>query len=71
MVYQIKELKPCDWNQVAAIYREGIDTGKATFQDTVPSWEEWDNNHLKCCRLIASSGSKILGWAAISPTSSR
>jgi len=71
MVYQIEELKPCDWKQVAEIYQEGIDTGKATFQDAVPSWEEWDNNHIKCCRLAARAGGKILGWAAMSPTSSR
>ncbi|MHC1719328.1 MAG: N-acetyltransferase family protein [Clostridiaceae bacterium] len=71
MEYEIVEFKPCDWNQIAEIYLEGINTGKATFQNTVPTWEEWDNNHVHCCRLAAKSGNQILGWAAISPTSSR
>jgi L-amino acid N-acyltransferase YncA len=60
-----------DWEQVRQIYLEGISTGNATFQKDAPSWEEWNNGHILECRMVARSGEKVLGWAALSPTSSR
>jgi phosphinothricin acetyltransferase len=71
MNYTIEEMKEIDWDQVAAIYMEGIATKLATFQNEVPSWEEWNKGHCKPCRLVAKSGDEVLGWAALSPTSSR
>ncbi|WP_078553026.1 GNAT family N-acetyltransferase [Bacillus alkalicellulosilyticus] len=56
-----------DWDQVCVIYEEGIKTGKATFQQTVPSWEAWDKGHLKPCRLVACQNTTIVGWVALSP----
>lgn len=56
---------------LAAIYAEGIATGKATFETNVPSWEAWDISHLKHCRIAAMQNDKMLGWAALSPVSSR
>ena len=67
----IEEMKPGDWPQVSAIYLAGIRTGIATFQSDVPGWEEWDRSHCACCRLVARSGDTVLGWAALSPVSSR
>ncbi|WP_436488694.1 N-acetyltransferase family protein [Chitinophaga sp. ARDCPP14] len=57
--------------QVLAIYEAGISTGNATFQTAAPSWEEWDQSHLKNCRLVATEDNRILGWAALTPVSSR
>jgi phosphinothricin acetyltransferase len=71
MEYTIEEMKKSDWEQVSEIYRKGIDTGLATFQSEVPSWEDWDKGHIEACRFVARSGSVILGWAALSSTSSR
>jgi phosphinothricin acetyltransferase len=71
MDYNIKEMKSEDWEDVARIYMEGINTGKATFQSEIPSFEEWDKGHMKICRLVAGDGTNIWGWAALSPTSSR
>lgn len=71
MDYKIEEMTKGDWEDVARIYLEGINTGKATFQSEIPSWEAWDNDHIKSCRLVARSRGKVLGWAALSPTSSR
>lgn len=71
MEYIIDEMKDTDWGQVAAIYTEGIDTKIATFQNSAPSWEEWNNGHSKECRIVARRGDTILGWAALSPVSSR
>lgn len=71
MDYSIQEMKPENWEAVAKIYMEGINTGKATFQSECPSFEEWDKGHMKVCRLVAYDGKNVLGWAALSPTSSR
>lgn len=60
-----------DWPHVAAIYLEGIATGNATFEAELPSWEEWDRRHLPFARLVARKASKVLGWAALTPVSTR
>ena len=59
------------WPEVSRIYEEGIATGMATFEKEIPSWEAWDANHLKSCRIIARNNEEVLGWAALSPVSSR
>ena len=68
---QIRAMTPSDWKDVSRIYAEGIATGYATFEKEVPSWEDWDKNHLKECRLVAVEKDRLLGWAALSPVSSR
>ena len=67
----IDEITQLDWQQVAQIYLEGINTGKATFQTQVPTWEDWNNGHVNSCRFVIRFENKILGWGALSPTSSR
>lgn len=62
---------PDDWNDVAGIYFEGIQTGNATFQLDKPTYEEWDFAHLKPCRIVAIENNKIVGWAALTPVSGR
>jgi L-amino acid N-acyltransferase YncA len=61
-----------DWPMVAAIYREGIATGNATFATDPPeSWAAWSAGKINACSIVARDGAAILGWAAVSPTSSR
>ena len=64
-------MKNSDWPSVAQIYQQGMDTGFATFEKVVPSFEVWDAGHLQIGRLVAAKGDSILGWAALSPVSSR
>ncbi|WP_026884731.1 GNAT family N-acetyltransferase [Clostridium akagii] len=71
MDYNIKEMTETDWQGVVKVYSEGINTGKATFQTELPSLEEWDDSHIKTCRLVAHLGNIVIGWCALSPTSSR
>lgn len=66
-----RELKPEDWHSVAEIYRQGIETGNATFQTDVPAWDSWDSAHLKTCRIVAILENGIAGWAALTPVSGR
>ena len=60
-----------DWEAVRKIYLEGIATGNATFEKSAPEWEKWDQGHLATCRLVARSGGEVLGFATLSPVSSR
>jgi phosphinothricin acetyltransferase len=71
MSYRIDQMKADDWPQVRAIYLEGIATGNATFEADAPSWEKWDAAHLRNVRLVARDKENVLGWAALSPVSSR
>ena len=66
----VRDLRPEDWPQVAAVYAEGIDTGNATFETEVPSWEAWDAGHPDL-RLVAELDGEVAGWAALSPVSGR
>jgi L-amino acid N-acyltransferase YncA len=59
------------WVAVRDIFGQGIATGNATFETTVPGWEEWDARHMPSCRLVAARGDMIVGWAALSSVSSR
>jgi L-amino acid N-acyltransferase YncA len=67
----IRPMVPEDWPRVAEILAEGIATGHATFETAVPAWEAWDAAHLGEGRLVAEVGGVLLGWAALSPVSSR
>ena len=55
---------------MAAVYAEGIETGNATFETAVPSWEAWDAGH-PLLRLVAELDGELAGWAALSPVSGR
>ena len=60
-----------EWEQVRAIYVEGLREGNSTFETQAPSWEAWDEAHLKSPRLVMRADDKVLGWAALSPVSRR
>jgi L-amino acid N-acyltransferase YncA len=67
---RIEPMIRVDWEQVCAIYEEGIATGLGTFEMQAPSWEEWDAARLPHSRLVARE-ERVLGWAALSPVSKR
>ena len=68
---EIRTLTIDDWERVRSIYLEGIATGQATFEARAPWWAEWDRAHLPAPRLVAASEQDVIGWAAVSPVSSR
>ncbi len=68
----IRSMTPDDWPAVSTIYAEGIATGNATFETTVPTWDAWDAGRLEAGRLVATEDSgAVVGWAALSPVSAR
>jgi len=70
-VLEVRPLVGSDWPAVAAIFAEGIATGEATFETTVPTWEDWDARHLPEHRLVAELDGEVAGWIAVVPYSSR
>ncbi len=65
------EISEENYPEVARIYDEGLKTGTATFETTIPTWEKWDTGHLSFGRIMAVDENNYLGWAALSPVSSR
>lgn len=67
----IEAMTDDDWPVVRTIYEEGIETGNATFEQKVPAWEDWNQEHLLACRLVAKVEGAVVGWAALAPASGR
>lgn len=67
----IREMLDSDWKRVEEIYSMGVESGKATFNDSCPTFEEWDRCHFKKCRYVYEIDGKVVGWVAMSPVSQR
>jgi L-amino acid N-acyltransferase YncA len=67
----VRPFDPRDYPAVAAVFAEGIATGRATFETAVPSWEEWDAAHLPEHRFVAEEDGDVVGWVAVVPYSRR
>ena len=67
----VRPFHPDDYPAVAAVFAEGIATGRATFETTVPSWEEWDAAHFPEHRIVAELDGEVVGWIAVVPYSRR
>ncbi|PVY41360.1 GNAT family N-acetyltransferase [Pontibacter virosus] len=68
---QLVPMQPEHAHEVLRIYGEGLKTGYSTFNTEVPTWEEWDRNHLPHTRIVAIEKDEVLGWVALLPVSSR
>jgi len=51
--------------QLAQIYLEGIATGRATFETSAPSYDDWDKAHLPFGRILAVENDRVVGWASL------
>lgn len=71
MNIELRPLKKDDWPSVAEIYKQGIITGNTTFEKDIPTWDAWDSTHFKMCRIVATVGEEIVGWAALTKVSGR
>jgi len=60
-----------DWLSVEAIFANGIATGDATVETERPDWEKFDRGRLPHSRLVATEDGAVVGWATVSPTSTR
>ncbi len=67
----VRKMTATDWKAVATIYAEGIATSIATFETKVPTYSTWNKSHMQNCRIVAIYNKLVIGWAALSPVSSR
>ncbi len=67
----IRKMEQKDLKAVLGIYKEGIETGMATFQTEVPSEQVWEEGHHATLRFVAEDHNSVVGWIGISPVSSR
>lgn len=68
----VRPMTTDDADHVLAIYQAGLDGGNASFETTAPTWTAFDQGKLPDHRLVAVDADNIvLGWVAVSPTSSR
>ena len=61
----IDQMRIGDWEQVRAIYLEGIRSGHATFETEAPGWERWDEAHLPFARLVMRDGAAVFGLGGV------
>lgn len=67
----VRALNDADWEAVRRIYAEGIDTGNATFESEPPTRDELERRWLPDHRWVAEIDGRVVGWAALSPVSTR
>ena len=68
---RIRDMHPADQNWVLEIYQKGIETGQATFESAAPDWDVFDKSRRPSPRLVIEHDHLVVGWAALSPVSSR
>jgi phosphinothricin acetyltransferase len=71
MTLTVEKMHAGHWEDVRAVYLEGLATGDATFETEAPDWPRWDASHLDCCRLVALADGRFAGWAALGRVSAR
>ena len=71
--FALLRMKSVDYPSVSRIFTQGIETGNATYDTSAAVWEDWDAKHLMHSRWVVKSANEgsVLGWAALSPVSSR
>ncbi len=67
----IREMTKDDWAEVENIYIQGIKTNLATFETDAPSCENWFKGRIEGYNFVYVKDSKVVAWAALSPTSAR
>ncbi|MDG4758457.1 GNAT family N-acetyltransferase [Micromonospora sp. WMMD710] len=68
----VRPMATRDADRVLAIYQAGLDAGNASFEVTAPTWAAFDASRLTEHRFVAvEPDDTILGWIAVTPTSSR
>ncbi|TVT17460.1 metalloregulator ArsR/SmtB family transcription factor [Amycolatopsis rhizosphaerae] len=67
----VRAMRKEDWPDVRRIYGEGMATGIATFETTVPSRSVLDAKWIPAQRWVAELDGAVVGWAAATPVSQR
>ncbi|HEY6739786.1 MAG TPA: GNAT family N-acetyltransferase [Actinopolymorphaceae bacterium] len=68
---RVRPLRSEDWDTVVRIYREGIETGNATFETTVSAAVVLDAKWIPGHRWVAEVDGEVAGWCALTRVSER
>ncbi len=72
MNHIIRDMNERDWESVKNIYNRALMKGISTFRvQEYDTYVEWDESHLKDCRLVVMIEDNVVGWCALSKTSTR
>jgi L-amino acid N-acyltransferase YncA len=71
MSITIRLFKIADWDVVADIYRQGLETRNATFETHVPEYETWIKKFQAHLLWVAEIENQVVGWAGLQPVSVR
>jgi len=72
MNYELREMLPSDENRVLEIFKQGVNSGMATFETEIPTAEAWDMEYFNDCRwVLENEDNKVVGWCALKPVSRR
>jgi phosphinothricin acetyltransferase len=63
---EIRNFFEKDWEEIKYIYKSGMETEIATFENELPDWGKFNSEHLEYCRFVAVESGKIIGWIALS-----
>jgi len=67
----IRNLHTSDAAAVLDIYRQGLESGEASFETEAPDWTTWQSKYRPFCRLVWEQDEQVQGWAAVAPVSVR
>jgi phosphinothricin acetyltransferase len=67
----IRKLRDSDANTILKIYRQGLDSGEASFETEPPDWATWNRKYHTFCRLGWEDEDQLRGWATLAPVSAR
>lgn len=72
MNYELREMLPSDEARVLEIFQQGVNSGMATFETTVPTAEAWNMDYFNDCRwVLENEANEVVGWCALKPVSKR
>ena len=73
MNVKLRQISEDHWEEVANIYRLGIQSKQATFETSVPTWEKWSSSKdlSSSFVLLDEDADRVIGWTAISKVSNR
>jgi L-amino acid N-acyltransferase YncA len=71
MSTEIRSFDNNDWEEVAGIYKQGLDTRNATFETQVPDYETWINKLHRHLLWVAVINNEVVAWAGLQPVSFR
>ena len=64
-------MKKSDGPSVLEIYADGLKTRMATFETTMPTWDQLDQKWHKNSRFVYEQEGQVVGWVALNPVSNR